>query len=329
MKTRTQAGGASPRVVPPLQRIAAWLSDGSQSHDHRPNIAKSLRVERHLFTGARALRRQHPKVFDAVLAWPEHEQAEGLVSTFGNYCGNLRKNGTSRWDLASRLSPEAFVRLYLSSSKGLIPALCALPDPMLERAATMNGDLSAAFVWCGRNDYRAKASAFFPGIDPSLDPRIIERRLELNVDLLTELAACQQGDGQYGFFDRWVKDSPDVARAWVQTPSWKRPLLHRCTATFSLTNPAKNKPCVDPEAHQIWESFKYLRGQLMGTTDTPSVPHRRQTEHPQAVGTFFQHFAKFTFQDRPRWRDVFWNFGFMLAHGKDVGDMSLPPWGNR
>ena len=120
-----------------------------------------------------------------------------------------------------------------------------------------------------------------------------------------------------------------MARQWIQTPSWKRPLLHQCTATFSLTNPAKNKPCVDPEAHQIWESFKYLRGQLMGTTDTPSVPHRRQTEHPQAVGTFFQHFAKFTFQDRPRWREVFWNFGFMLAHGKDVGDMSGPPWGNR
>jgi hypothetical protein len=299
------------------------MLDGSQSNIHRPNLAKSLGVDRHLLTGARALLREHPKVFDALLAWPDQQQAEGMAATFGNYGGNLRKNSdTSKWHLATRLSPEAFVRLYLTSSKSLTPALCALPDQMLERAATLNGDLTAAFVWGARNDCRAKASAFFPGIDPTLDPRIIEQGLELNVDFLAALEACARGDAQYGFFDRWVKESPEAAIEWARVPAWQRPLVHRCTATFDLTNPAKNKPCVDLEAHEIWDAFNYLRGQLLGTTLVD-----REFD-AQTVGMFFQHFAKFAFRDRPRWRDVFWMFGFALAHGRDVGDIR-PPWGDR
>ena len=196
MKTRTQAGGASPRFVPPLQRIAACILPEGDGNIH--GGAAALGVHRKLLAGFRALRQTEPQILDALLAWPDQQQAESLVLTFGNYGGNLQQNGrTSKWQLARRLSPEVFVRLYLSSSKALTPALCALPDPMLERAATMNGDLGSAFTCHGRNNYRAKPSAFFPGIDPSLDPRIIDRRLELNVGLLTELAACPQGDGQY------------------------------------------------------------------------------------------------------------------------------------
>ena len=201
---------------------------------------------------------------------------------------------------------------------------------MLELAGGMNGELRAAFVRYGRGDFRAKPSSFFPGIHPSLDRRILklERQLENDVEFLTELADCAQGAAQDGFFDRWVNDSRDAAREWVRLPAWQRPLQHRCTATVCITNPAKNKPCEDVEAHQIWESFKYLRGQLLGTTDLRNrAPRRRQTEHPESVGTFFQHFARLAFKDRPRWREVYWNYGYMLAHSKGGGDMAGPPWG--
>jgi len=291
-----------------------------------------LGVGRHLFTGARALQREHPRLFAVLLAWPDQQQAEGLVVTYGNYGGRPQKVcRTSRWDLASRLSPEAFVRLYLSSSKTMTPALCALPDLMLDRAGAMNGELQSAFVCCGRNKYHPKPSAFFPGIKASLDPQIIQHGLELNVAFLTELASASRG-AQSEFMTRWVKDSPDWAREWIALPAWQRELHHRCTATFSLTNPTKNKPCtVDPEAHQIWDSFKYLRGQLLGTTDLRGLaPRRRQAEHPQTVGTFFQHFAKFTFKEPSRWYEVFWNFGYLLAHSKDGGDMfAKAPWEKR
>jgi hypothetical protein len=257
-----------------------------------------------MLAGFSSLWHDHRAIAETLLTWPNQRQAEGVTLTYGNFKGKVQTAAkTSKWDLALRLPPEAFVRLHLQSSKALTPALVALPDVLLVRAAEMDAAmLRASFVCYGRNDFRPKPSVFFPGIAPALDKPLIDRHLETDVELLIELAACRQGDEQLGFLKQWIDMSPEAARRWKDCPRWRRPLLNGDRE----------------EATQIWKAFIHLKAQVQGLTDAPI--------DPRGLGLFYQQFAGLFFQGRPRWHLVFWAYGYMMANGEELGETLFPPW---